>query len=133
MAPPLEAIFWDVDGTLAETELEGHRVAYNHALAAAGLPWHWDRARYLDDLAVAGGRERLDRFLTDLEGRPPSRPLLDGLVATKKRVYAELISSGALPLREGVARLIAAAAAADLTQMIAVSYTHLTLPTICSV
>jgi HAD superfamily hydrolase (TIGR01509 family) len=118
VAPPLEAIFWDVDGTLAETELEGHRVAYNHALAEAGLPWHWDRARYLDDLAVAGGRERLDRFLTDLEGRPPSGPLLDGLVATKKRVYAELISSGALPLREGVARLIAAAAAADLTQMI---------------
>jgi HAD superfamily hydrolase (TIGR01509 family) len=118
VAPSLEAIFWDVDGTLAETELEGHRVAYNLALAELGLPWRWDRARYLDDLAVAGGRERMARFLTDQEGRPPSEPLLDGLVAAKKRLYADLMRSGSIPLREGVARLIGAAAAAGLTQMI---------------
>ena len=118
MAPSLEAIFWDVDGTLAETELEGHRVAYNQALAEVGLPWCWDRARYLDDLAVAGGRERMERFLADQDGRPPSGPLLDALVAAKKRLYAEHLRSGAIPLREGVARLIGAAAAAGLTQMI---------------
>jgi HAD superfamily hydrolase (TIGR01509 family) len=118
VAPSLEAIFWDVDGTLAETELEGHRVAYNQALAEAGLPWRWDRARYLDDLVVAGGRERMVRFLTDLEGLPPSASLLDELVAAKKRLYAELMRSGTIPLREGVVRLISAAAAAGLTQCI---------------
>lgn len=118
MAPSLEAIFWDVDGTLAETELEGHRVAYNHALAEADLPWRWDRARYLHDLGLSGGRERMARFLTELEGSPPSEPLLDALVAAKKRHYAELMRSGSIPLREGVARLIGAAATAGLTQII---------------
>ena len=118
VAPSLEAIFWDVDGTLAETELEGHRVAYNQALAEAGLPWRWDRARYLDDLGLSGGRERMARFLTDLEGSAPSEHLLDTLVAAKKRHYAELMRSGSIPLREGVGRLIGAAAAAGLTQII---------------
>lgn len=118
MAPPLEAILWDVDGTLAETELEGHRVAYNTALAEASLPWRWDRARYLNDLQVAGGRERLARLLTDLEGSPPAASRLDRLVAAKKRHYAALMGSGTIPLREGVARLIGAAAAAGLTQII---------------
>jgi HAD superfamily hydrolase (TIGR01509 family) len=111
-------MFWDVDGTLAETELEGHRVAYNQALAEAGLPWRWDRAGYLKDLALAGGRERMARFLTDLEGSPPSELLLDALMVAKKRHYAELMRSGSIPLREGVARLIGAAAAAGLDQII---------------
>ena len=35
----LEALLWDVDGTLAETERDGHRVAFNLAFAEAGLPW----------------------------------------------------------------------------------------------
>jgi HAD superfamily hydrolase (TIGR01509 family) len=118
VAPFLEAIFWDVDGTLAETELEGHRVAYNQALAEAGLPWRWDRSRYLNDLRLTGGRERIALFLTDLEGRPPSETLLDALVAAKKRHYTELMHNGSIPLREGVARLIGAAAAAGLTQII---------------
>jgi len=117
VAPSLEAIFWDVDGTLAETELEGHRVAYNQALAEAALPWRWDRARYLDDLGLSGGRERMARFVTDLEGSAPSERLLDTLVAAKKRHYAELMRSGSIPLREGVGRLIGAAAA-GLTQII---------------
>jgi HAD superfamily hydrolase (TIGR01509 family) len=118
VAPFLEAIFWDVDGTLAETELEGHRVAYNQALAEAGLPWRWDRSRYLNDLRLTGGRERIALFLTDLEGRPPSETLLDALVAAKKRHYTELMRNGSIPLREGVARLIGDAAAAGLTQII---------------
>ena len=118
MALSVEAIFWDVDGTLAETELEGHRVAYNQALAEAGLPWRWDRTRYRNDLGLSGGRERMALFLTDLEGRPPSETLLDALVAAKKRHYSELMRNGSIPLREGVARLIGAAAAAGLTQII---------------
>jgi len=118
VAPSLEAIFWDVDGTLAETELEGHRVAYNQALAEAGLPWRWDRTRYRNDLGLSGGRERMALFLTDHEGRPPSVTLLDALVAAKKRHYSELMRNGSIPLREGVARLIGAAAAAGLTQII---------------
>ena len=32
----LRALLWDVDGTLAETEAEGHRVAFNAAFAEHG-------------------------------------------------------------------------------------------------
>ncbi|MFL0792320.1 MAG: hydrolase, partial [Prochlorococcus sp.] len=42
----LRAVFWDVDGTLADTEMEGHRVAFNEAFAAGGFPWQWDRQTY---------------------------------------------------------------------------------------
>jgi phosphoglycolate phosphatase-like HAD superfamily hydrolase len=55
----LKAVLWDVDGTLAETERDGHRVAFNQAFAEHGLPWQWDEARYGDLLRITGGRERL--------------------------------------------------------------------------
>ena len=38
MADALQAILWDVDGTLADTELDGHLPAFNQAFAEAGLP-----------------------------------------------------------------------------------------------
>ena len=42
----LRALIFDVDGTLADTERDGHRVAFNAAFAAAGLAWQWDEALY---------------------------------------------------------------------------------------
>ena len=58
MANRLAALLWDVDGTLAETELEGHRPAFNAAFADLGLPWRWDPPTYLRLLAVSGGLVR---------------------------------------------------------------------------
>lgn len=55
----LRALIFDVDGTLADTELAGHRVAFNGAFAEAGLPWFWDQDRYDELLQVAGGKERM--------------------------------------------------------------------------
>ena len=60
---PLRALIWDVDGTLAETERDGHRVAFNDAFAAMGLPWRWSVERYGELLATSGGLERLQRDL----------------------------------------------------------------------
>ncbi|MBL8479048.1 MAG: HAD family hydrolase, partial [Sterolibacteriaceae bacterium] len=40
----LRALIFDVDGTLANTERDGHRPAFNAAFAEVGLPWHWDEA-----------------------------------------------------------------------------------------
>ena len=42
----LQAIIFDVDGTLAETE-EVHRAAFNRAFSDAGLDWHWSEALYV--------------------------------------------------------------------------------------
>ena len=52
----LDAFIFDVDGTLADTERDGHRVAFNQAFAEAGLDWRWDVALYGALLAVTGGK-----------------------------------------------------------------------------
>lgn len=41
----LKALLWDVDGTLAETERDGHRVAFYHSLEALQLPRRWSEQR----------------------------------------------------------------------------------------
>lgn len=113
---PLQALLWDVDGTLAETELDGHRLAFNRAFAEEGLPWRWEEATYLELLAVSGGRERLRAFLSEREGSPPDADRIERLQRCKQAHYNQLVRSGAVALREGVERLIEAAAAAGLDQ-----------------
>jgi phosphoglycolate phosphatase-like HAD superfamily hydrolase len=51
----LRALIFDVDGTLADTERDGHRVAFNHAFAEAGLDWDWSVSLYAELLEIAGG------------------------------------------------------------------------------
>lgn len=112
------ALLWDVDGTLAETELEGHRRAFNRAFRAAGLPWRWDRQLYLELLSISGGRERLSHFLMQVEGRHPSPDRIDALQQDKQRHYAALVAAGELRLRPGVERLMHEASQAGLPQAI---------------
>lgn len=118
MVQRLKAVFWDVDGTLAETEMAGHRLAFNRALAEAGLPWQWDPATYRQLLQVPGGRERLGAFLTEVEGAVPTGTRLDQLQARKQLHYRELVMSGGLSLRAGVVRLIAELEEAGIPQAI---------------
>lgn len=118
MAPVPAALLWDVDGTLAETEEEGHRRAFNRSFADAGLPWRWDRDSYRRLLAISGGRERLAVFLEAAEGEPAGEGRLEELVQRKQHHYRQLVLGGGLALRPGVARLIREAAAAGLVQAI---------------
>ncbi|MFM7312363.1 MAG: HAD family hydrolase, partial [Cyanobium sp.] len=116
MAALPAALLWDVDGTLAETELEGHRRAFNRAFADAGDPWHWDRSRYLELLRISGGRERLTAFLQQVEQVVPSPGRVEALQQAKQHHYRALVAAGELELRPGVARLMATAAQAGLVQ-----------------
>ena len=104
-----KAILWDVDGTLAETERDGHLVAVNAAFSELGIPWRWSEQRYGELLRVAGGFERL---LFDMESQPLAPVALEErsalarrIHALKNRHYVELVASGALPLRAGVREL----------------------------
>ena len=105
-----QAIVWDVDGTLAETERDGHRVAFNEAFARHGLPWHWHEAHYGELLRVAGGRERLVHDLTQRPDAPADETsrhaLARALHETKNALYAEIVAQGRIPLRPGVRPLL---------------------------
>ena len=39
----LKALIFDVDGTLANTEHDGHLRAFNETFKLFELDWHWDR------------------------------------------------------------------------------------------
>ncbi len=116
MAHRLAALLWDVDGTLAETELDGHRPAFNAAFAELGLPWHWDEPTYLRLLAVSGGRERIGAWCRERTGSGPEPELLEHLLRRKASHYGARVRQGAVPLRPGVASLIREASAAGLRQ-----------------
>ncbi len=116
----LKALIFDFDGTLAETERDGHRVAYNEAFADLGLAWVWDEVLYGRLLAVAGGKERVVHYI---EAYDPPRPdespavLAARVHARKIARFAALASK--LELRPGIARIIAEAKAARLNVAIA--------------
>ncbi len=114
----LEALLWDVDGTLAETERDGHRRAFNLAFAEAGLPIHWDAETYGHWLQISGGAERIRAALADLEGKQPSAERVASLQVRKQLHYGTLMATGGLHLRPGVAAMLAAAQAAGMPQVI---------------
>jgi beta-phosphoglucomutase-like phosphatase (HAD superfamily) len=106
----LKAILWDVDGTLAETERDGHLIAFNAAFEELSVPWRWSEQRYGELLRIAGGFERL---LYDMQSQPLAPGDSDGRLelATrihrrKNSIYAARVASGAIALRPGVPELM---------------------------
>lgn len=119
----LQCLIFDVDGTLANTERDGHRVAFNRGFQSAGLDWHWSVDLYGELLTVSGGKERLKYFLRRyLPEYKPERELNDFIAhlhQLKTQHYLELLHSGAIGLRPGAKRLIESARAAGITLAIA--------------
>jgi HAD superfamily hydrolase (TIGR01509 family) len=107
MDTPLRALLFDFDGTIAETERFGHRVAYNRAFAQLGLDWDWDEKLYGELLAVAGGKERVRHFIERHGPRLPPDADPQRLAEEIHQVKAEHFTAlaPAIPLRPGVLRL----------------------------
>ena len=123
----LKALIFDVDGTMAETERDGHRVAFNRAFISMGLDWDWDEALYGKLLAVTGGKERIRYYLTEFNTDFVDNGDIDELIiklhAEKTKHYVALLSRHEIGLRPGVARLIAEARSTGLRVAIATTTT----------
>lgn len=113
--PRLEAVIFDVDGTIADTELHGHRVAFNRSFEEHGLPYRWDPEPYGELLRLPGGEERIERYLRG-EGHDPEEAaaLATTLQARKQELFLDLLAAGAVPLRTGIVRLVDELSAAGI-------------------
>ena len=130
----LEAVIFDVDGTLADTE-DVHRRAFNQAFARFDLDWDWTPALYAELLAISGGRERIARYgkftLTERFDDPESRTkFIRELHSAKTAIYVKMLTDGDVPLRSGVERLLEELYAAGITLAIATSSTFSNLKTL---
>jgi HAD superfamily hydrolase (TIGR01509 family) len=117
-----EALIFDVDGTLADTE-ELHRRAFNEAFFACGLDWRWSPHLYAELLQITGGKERIASYIERLQLSSAARTeflrLIPQMHSSKTRLYRELVELGHLRPRAGVKRLMMEARSAGLRLAIA--------------
>jgi HAD superfamily hydrolase (TIGR01509 family) len=120
----LQALIFDVDGTLADTEM-AHLAAFNQAFAEVGLNWHWDVPLYTQLLQVSGGKERIKAWWYSQSDRPLAIEAsamdhtIDRIHELKTAAYEQAVQDGQVQMRPGVLALLSAAADAGLQLAIA--------------
>ncbi len=122
----LQALIFDVDGTLANTERDGHLVAFNSAFKELDLDWVWSNELYHKLLEVTGGQLRIKHYVNHY--LPTFKTAdLDAFALTvhqlKTKIYVAMVNEGAIPLRPGVVRLFQEARVAGLRLAIATTTT----------
>ena len=113
----LKAVFWDLDGTIADTELCGHRVAFNLAFKDLDLDWNWNENQYLDLLKISGGFKRIIHYRNEINSEL-SDSECSKIQSRKRHHYKNLIQSGKIKVRDGVLRLIKELSSFDIEQFI---------------
>jgi len=113
----LLAVFWDVDGTIANTELCGHRIAFNLAFKDFDLDWHWNEQKYLELLKVSGGLKRIVSYRDEINSTKNNN-YCSKIQSRKRFHYNELVRSGKIEVRHGVLRLIEELGDFDIDQFI---------------
>jgi HAD superfamily hydrolase (TIGR01509 family) len=108
------ALIFDCDGVLADTERDGHLVAFNQMWRERGVNWQWTVDQYAEKLKIGGGKERIASLARDDDFRaayqvPAAADAWLAIVAEwhtrKSEIFKQLVTSGAMPGRPGVRRL----------------------------
>ncbi len=126
----LQAIIFDVDGTLAETE-ELHRRAFNETFADQGLGWLWTKTDYHRLLKTTGGKERTARHMAEI-GADPASVDIAALHRAKTARYVALMAAGEIALRPGIADIMQTARAAGLRLAIATTTSRPNVDALCN-
>jgi len=101
----LEGVYWDLDGTIANTELEAHLPAFNKSFEALSIDWYWDEKTYVDLLKINGGKNRI-AFYANLKNQKFTQEFIKKIHLEKQKYYLSLVRDGAVTLKDGVNRLI---------------------------
>ena len=105
----MRALIFDCDGVLVDTERDGHRVAFNRAFAQMGYEIEWSVDLYGELLKISGGKERMRHYFNQMgwpEGVSDKDDLIVDLHKMKTDLFMQIIESGELALRPGIARLV---------------------------
>ena len=115
----IEALIFDCDGVLVDTERDGHRVAFNRAFRDFEIDIDWNVALYGRLLKqVAGGKERLQQYFDEV-GWPSGAgenqtAFIARLHEHKSVVFQQQVRDGSLALRPGINRIADEAHAAGI-------------------
>ena len=123
----MPALIFDCDGVLADTEKDGHLPSFNKTFAHFNLPVKWSLEDYAEKLKIGGGKERLKSLLTPdfiSKAKLPNSPELQSEEVAKwhkfkTNIYTDLVQSGVMPARPGIARIVKEAHAQGWTLAVA--------------
>ena len=116
----LEGVYWDLDGTIANTELEAHLPAFNKSFESLGLGWYWDKKTYIDLLRINGGKNRI-AFYANLKNLKFTHEFISKIHLEKQKYYLSLVKNGAVTLKNGVKRLVNELKSKEVRQFVVTS------------
>ncbi len=101
----LKGVYWDLDGTIANTELEAHLPAFNLAFNDFGINWNWDTNKYIELLKINGGKNRI-AYYSEFNNERLSDDLIIKIHEKKQLHYLKIIKTNCVKFKIGVLRLI---------------------------
>ena len=128
----LEGVYWDLDGTIANTELEAHLPAFNKSFKDLKIDWYWDENTYVDLLRINGGRNRISYYSNINNSKLTNKQIIN-IHKRKQFHYLNLIESGAVKLKTGVFRLINELMEQNVRQFIVTSSSKIQVNTLMDI